>query len=48
MMKKIAVCFTHNGEDIIEKLNTELIEKGLEPAEAYVLRNTEVIKKRYP
>ena len=46
-MKKIAVCFTHNGEDIIEKLNTELIEKGLEPAEAYVLRDTEVIKKGF-
>ena len=28
--KKIAVCFTHNGEDIIEKLNTVLEEKGID------------------
>ena len=44
-MKKIAVCFTHNGEDVIEKLNMGLVEKGIEKAEAYISKDTEELRE---
>ncbi len=46
-MKKIAVCFTHNGEDIIEKLNMGLVEKGIEKAEAYISKDTEELREGF-
>ena len=46
-MKKIAVCFTHNGEDIIEKLNTVLEEKGIEKVEAYISKDTEELREGF-
>lgn len=46
-MKKIAVCFTHNGEDIIEKLNMGLVEKGIEKVEAYILKDTEELREGF-
>lgn len=36
-MKKIAVCFTHSGEKIIEKINEECLLKGIRPVEGYAL-----------
>ncbi|MCR5404144.1 MAG: cobalamin biosynthesis protein [Butyrivibrio sp.] len=38
-MNKIAVCFTHNGEKVIERLNEESLKKGITPVKAYVLRD---------
>ncbi len=32
-MKKLAVCFTDHGEQVIEKINTESIKKGIKPVE---------------
>ena len=46
-MKKIAVCFTHNGEDVIEKLNMGLVEKGIEKAEAYISKDTEELREGF-
>ena len=46
-MKKIAVCFTHNGEDIIEELNTVLEEKGIEKVEAYISKDTEELREGF-
>ena len=43
-MKKIAVCFTHHGEDVIEKLNTGLKEKGLEEAQSFISKDTDEIR----
>jgi len=46
-MKKIAVCFTHNGEDIIEKLNTVLEEKDIKKVEAYISKDTEELREGF-
>ncbi|MCR5227886.1 MAG: cobalamin biosynthesis protein [Eubacterium sp.] len=46
-MKKIAVCFTHNGEDIIEKLNMGLVEKGIEKVEAYISKETQELREGF-
>ncbi len=35
-MRKIAVCFTDNGKQLIEKINTKSSERGISPVEAYV------------
>ena len=43
-MKKIAVCFTSQGEDVIEKLNSVSREKGLGPFETYTFRDTEKVR----
>jgi cobalt-precorrin 5A hydrolase len=38
-MKKIAVCFTQKGEEIIKRINAECSKRGIEPAEGYVCRS---------
>ena len=35
-MKKAAICFTAYGKAVIEKLNKAAVEKGIEPATAYI------------
>ncbi len=35
-MKKAAICFTDYGKAVIEKLNKAAVEKGIEPAAAYI------------
>ena len=35
-MKKAAICFTADGKKVIERLNQAALDKGIEPAEAYI------------
>ena len=35
-MRKLAICFTGNGADIIERINRGFTEKGISPAEAFI------------
>ena len=35
-MKKVAICFTKDGKKVIEKLNQAAMDKGIEPAKAYI------------
>ena len=46
-MRKIAVCFTHNGEEIIEKINKFFSEHGIENLEAYVSGSAELISDSF-
>lgn len=43
-MKKIAICFTAFGEDLIVRLNRALTDNGMEPAKACTLRETKGIR----
>ena len=40
-MKKMAICFSDRGREIIEKLNKSFAERGLEGMEAYIDRASE-------
>lgn len=42
-MNKIALCFTRRGEEVIERLRSESIKKGLGPVKAYVLRDCDEV-----
>ena len=35
-MKKMAICFSRHGKEVIGRLNSEAAKRGIEPAEAYV------------
>ncbi|WP_029320294.1 cobalt-precorrin 5A hydrolase [Butyrivibrio sp. AE3004] len=46
-MKKIAICFTHNGEAIIEKINKLSLERGISGIEAYISMETDTIREGF-
>ena len=35
-MKKMAICFSAHGREVIKRLNAEAAKRGIEPAEAYI------------
>ena len=46
-MRKIAVCFTRNGEEVIEKINSVFRKQGIESFEAYVSGSAELISDSF-
>ncbi len=46
-MRKLAICFSKNGEQVIEKINEESKKAGTEPVEAFVLRDTKDLKEGF-
>ena len=46
-MNIIAVCFTQNGENVINRLNVQSIKRGLSPVRAYVLRDCDEITEGF-
>ena len=46
-MHKIAVCFTRQGEEVIEKLNAESRKKGIAPVTAYVCREGGTLREGF-
>ena len=46
-MKKLAVCFTHNGEKVIEKINERCLLKGIRPLECYVISDRQDVGESF-
>ena len=46
-MRKLAVCFTANGESIIEKINTECENKGIRPLEPFICSDKERVREGF-
>ena len=46
-MRKLAVCFTANGESIIEKINAECKNKGIGPLEPYICSDTKKVREGF-